>query len=88
MTRQVRIPTSTHWGNYLADVENGTVVAVHAEAGDSDPSPIGRSLLDSQHAGCRIPRPCVRRGYLEALWRSDGSKRGVEPTLCSSIDKS
>lgn len=73
------VPTSTHWGNYVADTVDGRLRGIRPALHDSDPSPIGRSLLDSQDPGCRIARPCVRRGYLDKQWRSDGAGRGVDP---------
>ena len=72
-------PTSTHWGNYLLEKTGGRVTAVTPVGDDTNPSPIGRSLVDSQHSGCRIARPSIRRGYLDKRWQSDGAKRGAEP---------
>ena len=78
------LPTSTHWGDFVAEVSNGDVIAVRPADGDTNPSPIGQSLLDSQHRGCRIDQPYVRRGYLENPGRSDGSKRGSDPFVAVS----
>jgi biotin/methionine sulfoxide reductase len=72
-------PTSTHWGNFLLEKTEEKLTAVTPVSDDTNPSPIGRSLLDSQHRGCRIARPSIRRSYLEKRWQSDGSKRGAEP---------
>ena len=72
-------PTSTHWGNYLLESRDGRVVAVHHYDADSNPTPIGQSLLDAQDADCRVPAPMVRRGYLQARWHSEGRGRGREP---------
>ncbi|MDD9962595.1 MAG: molybdopterin-dependent oxidoreductase [Gammaproteobacteria bacterium] len=72
-------PTSTHWGNYLLESRNGRVAAVHHYAADRNPTPIGQSLLDAQDAGCRVPAPMVRRGWLQARWQGDGNGRGREP---------
>ncbi len=72
-------PTSTHWGNYLLETTGDHVSAVTPVGDDTNPSPIGRSLFDSQHQGCRVARPSIRQSYLDKRWHSDGSKRGAEP---------
>ena len=79
--------TSTHWGDFVADVRDGSVQAVRPADGDTNPSPIGQSLLDSQDRGCRIDQPYVRRGYLEDRGRSDGTMRGVDPFVAVSWDE-
>jgi len=73
------IPTSTHWGHYLAEKKDGRVCAIYPIPQDTDPSPIGQSLMDSQNTDCRIPQPCIRRGYLKEQWRSDSTRRGIDP---------
>ena len=73
------IPTSTHWGNYRLESRNGRVVAVHHYETDTNPTPIAQSLLDAQDPACRVPAPMVRRGWLQARWKSEGEGRGREP---------
>ncbi|MDX1514333.1 MAG: molybdopterin-dependent oxidoreductase [Gammaproteobacteria bacterium] len=87
MNDPARILTSTHWGNFLVEKREGGVRAVHPADGDTNPSPIGRSLIDAQHGGARVPRPAIRRGYLEKRWRSDGTKRGVDPFVAVPWDE-
>jgi biotin/methionine sulfoxide reductase len=87
MTRPAHVLTSTHWGNYLAEIRDGRIHAVHPAADDTNSSDIGQSLKDSQHAGARVPRPCVRRGYLQKRWQSDGAKRGTEPFVAVPWDE-
>ncbi|NCF52450.1 molybdopterin-dependent oxidoreductase [Gammaproteobacteria bacterium] len=72
-------PTSTHWGNYLVETEDGRLIAIHHYAADKNPTPIGQSLLDSQDPNCRVPQPMVRKSYLARRWESDGSLREREP---------
>ena len=81
------VPTSTHWGDFLAEVEDGNVVSVQPAAGDANPSPIGQSLRDSQHKGVRIDQPYVRKGYLDQPGRSDGTQRGIDPFVAVSWDE-
>ena len=87
MAKPMLIPTSTHWGNFNVETRNGRVAAIHPAEHDTEPSPIGQSLLASQDAGCRIPRPCIRAGYLKRPGRSDGAKRGVEPFVAVPWDE-
>ncbi|MDH3317629.1 MAG: molybdopterin-dependent oxidoreductase [Gammaproteobacteria bacterium] len=87
MNPHAHILTSTHWGNYLTEKREGRIHALHPAEGDTNPSDIGRSLIDSQHAGCRVPRPSIRRGYLDKSWQSDGSKRGIEPFVAVPWDE-
>ncbi len=87
MNKPTLVPTSTHWGNFRVETGADGLVAIHPAERDTDPSPIGQSLLAAQDEGCRIPRPCVRKGYLDKRWRSDGSKRGVEPFVAVPWDE-
>ncbi|NIS88588.1 MAG: molybdopterin-dependent oxidoreductase [Woeseiaceae bacterium] len=73
------MPTSTHWGNYLVETDDGQLKAIHNYAADKNPTSIGQSLLDSQDPDCRVPQPMVRQGYLAERWASDGALRGREP---------
>lgn len=72
-------PTSTHWGHYQVTTSDGKIASVLPNQFESNPSPIAQSLIDSHHAGCRIPAPHIRRGYLKAPGRSDGTQRGIDP---------
>ncbi|MEM7022925.1 MAG: molybdopterin-dependent oxidoreductase [Pseudomonadota bacterium] len=87
MNKPSLIPTSTHWGNYHVEIGANGLEAIHPAERDTDPSPIGQSLLAAHDKGCRIPRPCVRRGYLEKQWDSDGSKRGADPFVAVPWDE-
>ncbi len=73
------VPVSSHWGNYLAEVAQDELVAIHPYASDPDPTPIGQSLLNATDSDVRIPQPMIRQGYLEKRHHSDGARRGNEP---------
>ena len=73
------VPTSTHWGNYLLEVEDNKIKVVLPVEQDECPSPIGHSLLNALDDNCRIPQPMIRKSYLEKRENSDRSKRGGEP---------
>lgn len=80
MSKPTRLsPTCTHWGNYRIESDGCNIVAVHPYAVDTEPTPIGQSLLDALNPGARIPRPMVRADYLDRGRDSGGSGRGVEP---------
>ena len=79
------IPTSTHWGNFLIEKDGDRMIAVHSYDADSNPSPIGQSLLDAQDAACRIPCPMIRQGYLKKT--GDGAGRGTEPFVAVPWDE-
>ena len=81
------VPVSSHWGNYLAEVVDDELVAIHPYASDPDPTPIGQSLLNAQDKNVRIPQPMIRQGYLEKRHDSDGAQRGVEPFVPVSWDE-
>lgn len=72
------IPTSTHWGNYWLEKEGETVVAVHPDRHDTNPSPIGQSLLNTRNPDVRVARPAVRRSYLRHGPQGDRTARGRE----------
>ncbi|MFK7841476.1 MAG: molybdopterin-dependent oxidoreductase [Sphingorhabdus sp.] len=72
------IPTATHWGNFLIEVDGEDVIEVHSYPEDEAPSPIGKSLLEYNDRKTRIAKPSVRKSYLENGWESDGTLRGKE----------
>ena len=80
------VPVSSHWGNYLAEVAQDELVAIHPYASDPDPTPIGQSLLNAKDRNVRVPQPMIRQGYLEKRPGSDGAQRGVEPFVPVSWD--
>ena len=80
------VPVSSHWGNYLAEVAQDELVAIHPYASDPDPTPIAQSLLNAKDGNVRIPQPMVRHGYLEKRHDSDGARRGIEPFVPVSWD--
>ncbi|MCB0166395.1 MAG: molybdopterin-dependent oxidoreductase [Anaerolineae bacterium] len=80
-------PTSTHWGNYRIEVDNGRIKAVHPYSSDQNPTPIGQSLLDALDERVRIAQPMIRAGYLERGADSDRSGRGAEPFVAVSWEQ-
>jgi biotin/methionine sulfoxide reductase len=72
-------PTCTHWGNYRIESDGHRISAVLPYDTDTEPTPIGQSLLNALDEGARIPQPMVRAGYLEKGRAGSGSGRGEEP---------
>jgi len=52
----------SHWGSFLAEVEDGRVVGVKPFERDPDPSPIIEALPDAVYSKTRIAQPFVREG--------------------------
>jgi len=77
MTSERRLHTS-HWGAFEAEVENGTIVAIHPFRGDRDPSPLLANIPGSVRHRARVARPMVRAGWFDHGPRPDG-RRGAEP---------
>ena len=73
------VHTGSHWGLYAVEVENGRVVRVRPFDKDPKPSRIIEAMPSAVHAESRIPRPMVRKGWLQHGIESDRTGRGVEP---------
>jgi len=84
--------TSTHWGTYYAEVEDGKLLAVHDYEGDPAPAIIGPGIVEAIGHETRVGRPMVRRGWLDAFERGelDGAHkagRGAEPFVALPWDE-
>ncbi len=67
----------SHWGAFLAEVENEHIVGVQPFARDSDASPLLGNIPASVHSGARIAQPMVRQTWLER-GPGHGDGRGFE----------
>ena len=54
----------SHWGAFLAEVEDGRIVGVRPFAHDPDPSPLIQAMPAAVHSPTRIAQPMVREGWL------------------------
>ena len=70
--------TSTHWGTYRVESDNGVPTALHPFEEDPNPSAIGDSMLETLSGPCRIDAPMVRRGFLENGFSGDRAARGKD----------
>jgi biotin/methionine sulfoxide reductase len=88
MTDKSELPlTSTHWGTYRVETENGVVKALHGFEEDTDVSPIGSGIVDVLDAPSRIKAPMVRKSWLESGPGSNNHLRGVEPFVEVTWDR-
>ncbi len=70
--------TSTHWGTYRVETENGQVKALHGFEQDSDVSAIGSGIVDVLDAPSRIRSPMIRKSWYESGPGSNNHLRGAE----------
>jgi biotin/methionine sulfoxide reductase len=68
----------SHFGAFLAEVEEGTVVGARPFARDPDPSPLIAALPAAVHSPTRVAQPMVREGWLKG-GPGRGAGRGREP---------
>lgn len=88
------VPNHSHWGAFLAEVENGRVVGVRPFARDPDPSPLIEAIPAAVHSPTRIARPMVRAGWLAqggdrapGQGAGSGEGRGREPFVPVSWER-
>ncbi len=79
--------TSTHWGVYEVEVEDGRVTRLKPFAHDPQPSPIGNSIPGALTSPTRVLRPAVRRSYLEGGPGTATHLRGAEPFVQVSWER-
>jgi biotin/methionine sulfoxide reductase len=79
--------THSHWGAFVAEVEDGRLVGVRPFERDPHPSPMIEAWPDMVTAPSRIQRPMVREGYLRGGPARTGAGRGREPFVPVSWDR-
>lgn len=70
--------TSSHWGTYCVDVEDGRVTRLTNFEHDPDPSPIGPGIVDVLDGPTRITAPHARKSWLAGGPGTAGEKRGTD----------
>ena len=73
--------TSSHWGAYRVETLGGKITNLFDFEEDSDPSPIGKGMLDTQEDSCRISSPMVRKSWLDKGFKSNRARRGKDPFI-------
>jgi biotin/methionine sulfoxide reductase len=71
MTKKL-IRNHSHWGAFLAEVEDGRVVGVRPFERDPEPSPLIEAMPAAVHSPLRVAQPVVREG-----WRQGGAGNGA-----------
>ncbi len=79
--------TSTHWGTYRVQVDDGRVTGLQPFEQDSDPSPIGQGIVDVLDGPTRITAPMVRKSWLEGGAGTAGHLRGGDSFVQVSWDE-
>ena len=79
--------TGTHWGVYRARSENGRVTELYGFEEDSDPSPIGKGMIDAQDGPSRIRTPVIRKSWLDDGPGSNNAARGTDPFVSVTWDE-
>ena len=72
------VPNHSHWGTFLAQVQDGRFIGVQPFARDPDPSPLIEAMPAAVYSANRIATPMVREGFL-AGGAGSGEGRGREP---------
>lgn len=79
--------TSSHWGAFHVDVENGRIVATRPFEADPNPSRIPDILPQAVHHRSRVARPAIRKGWLEGRRHSGrGTDSFVELPWDEALD--
>jgi biotin/methionine sulfoxide reductase len=79
--------TSAHWGTYHAHVKDGRLTGLSHFAEDSDPSEIGKGIVDVIDNESRIMGPMIRKSWLESGPGSHPERRGIDPFVRVSWDQ-
>ncbi len=82
-----RTLTHSHWGAFVAEVEDGRLQAVHPFEKDPHPPELIQSWPEMVYSPTRIPQPMVRASYLRDGPGAATEKRGSEPFVPVSWDK-
>jgi biotin/methionine sulfoxide reductase len=84
MTRLVR--NHSHWGSFLAEVQDGRIVGVRPFEHDPEPSPLIDAVPAGVHSSIRVAQPMVRESWL-ARGPGSGEGRGREPFVPVSWER-
>tara|TARA_R110000787_G_scaffold16622_71_gene52003 strand:- start:8027 stop:10273 length:2247 start_codon:yes stop_codon:yes gene_type:complete len=77
----------THWGPFIAEVEDGRLVATRPLPGSGASERMIGALPEALYSPLRISQPMVRRDYLRKREKSDRSIRGTDDYVPLSWDE-
>lgn len=77
----------THWGPFIAEVEDGRLVATRPLPGSGASERMIGALPEALYSPLRISQPMVRRDYLKKREKSDRSIRGTDDYVPLSWDE-
>jgi biotin/methionine sulfoxide reductase len=79
--------TSAHWGTYHVHVKDGRLTGLSHFAEDSDPTEIGKGIVDVIDDESRIIAPMIRKSWLDHGPASHPERRGLDPFVRVSWDQ-
>ncbi|GAA7606195.1 hypothetical protein JP0079_11980 [Helicobacter pylori] len=59
------IPHATHFGPFIAKVQNGVVKDIIPQKSDYNPTMMLKAMVDRVYSDSRVKYPCVRKSFLE-----------------------
>ncbi|GAA9881031.1 hypothetical protein VN0666_12400 [Helicobacter pylori] len=59
------IPHATHFGPFIAKVQNGAIKDIIPQKSDYNPTMMLKAMVDRVYSDSRVKYPCVRKSFLE-----------------------
>lgn len=59
------IPHATHFGPFIAKVQNGVIKDIIPQKSDYNPTMMLKAMVDRVYSDSRVKYPCVRKSFLE-----------------------
>ncbi len=59
------IPHVTHFGPFIAKVQNGVIKDIIPQKSDYNPTMMLKAMVDRVYSDSRVKYPCVRKSFLE-----------------------
>ncbi|KMZ49233.1 biotin sulfoxide reductase [Helicobacter pylori] len=79
------IPHATHFGPFIAKVQNGVIRDIVPQKSDYNPTMMLKAMVDRVYSDSRVKYPCVRKSFLENK-KNHKELRGREEFVCVSWD--
>jgi trimethylamine-N-oxide reductase (cytochrome c) len=71
--------SGSHWGTFIARVQDGRIVRIVPVPEDPAPTPMIRNFPELVHGHTRIRQPMVRQSWLDGGPGTATERRGAEP---------